>query len=111
MPRCSARARTFRSRGWNDHAGIRNGNADARDNLFKQRVGKTVVEYIRVDVVGALDARHAYGVRTDAVHRLEMLSVHQQTGKFVSVLFQAEQHAQTNVIDTASIARSIASVW
>ena len=39
--------------GGDDHAGVRHGNADARDNLCEQLVAQAVVEYVRIDIVRA----------------------------------------------------------
>ena len=87
--------------GGDDHAGVRHGNADARDNLCEQLVTQAVVEYIRVNIVRALDTRHADSMRANAVYSLQMLGVHEQTGELVLVHLQTEQNTQTNVVDTA----------
>ena len=84
-----------------DHAGIRHRDADARDDLFKQLVAQAVVKHVRVDIVRPLDARHADRVRADAVHGFQMLGVHQQAGKLILVALEAEQHAETHIVDAA----------
>ena len=87
--------------GGDDHAGIGHGDADAGDDLLEDVVGQAVVKDVGVDVVRVLDARHGDGVRAHAVHRLQVLGVHEQAGKLVLILLQAEEDAQAHVVDAA----------
>ena len=95
------RAHRLALAGRDDHAGVGHGDADAGDDLEKGLVVDAVVKGRGVDVVGALDARHADRVRADAVRRLQMLGVHQEPRKLVFVQFEPEQHAQPHVVDAA----------
>ena len=76
--------------GGDDHAGIRNGNADAGRDFLKNIVSQTIVKSIRVNIVGMLYAGNTDGVGTDAVNRLQMLRMHHQSGKLVLVTLQTE---------------------
>ena len=87
--------------GGDDDAGIRHRQADAGGDLFKDLVGDAVVKLVRIDVRRALEPRHADGVRAHAVHGLQVLRVHDEPGELVLVQLQAEQHAQTHVVDAA----------
>ena len=78
--------------------------------LAKNVIVDSVVELIRVDVVGMLQTRNADRVRSDAECRFQMFRVHQKSGKFVAVFVQSEQNAKSYVSIPPSIARSIASV-
>ena len=84
-----------------DHAGIGHRDADNRNQLGKGVVVDAVVKVLGVNVVGRLNARHADGVRSHAVNRLQMLGMHEQTGKLVAVELQAKEHAQADVINAA----------
>ncbi len=84
-----------------DHPGIGNGDADKRDYLLEHLVGDAVVEHVGVDVHRGLHARDADGVRPHAMHRLQMLGMHDKPRELVAVSLQAEEHAQTHVVDAA----------
>ena len=60
-----------------NHARVGNGDADDRHELREGVVAHCVGERAGVDVVRRTDARHADGVRPDAVHGLQVLGVHQ----------------------------------
>ena len=76
--------------GGDDHAGIRNGNADAGRDFFKNIVSQAIVKSIRVNIVGMLYAGNTDGVGTDAVNRFQMLGMHHQSGKLILVTLQTE---------------------
>ena len=63
--------------GGNDHAGVRHGDADAGNDLGENVIVDSVVELIRVDVVGMFQTRNADRVRSDAECRFQMFRVHQ----------------------------------
>ena len=96
-----ARAHLLALPGGNDHARVGHGQADAGRDFGEGLVVDAVVERVRVDVVGALHARYADGVRADAVHGLQVLRVHDQPRELILVQFQPEQHAQAHVVDAA----------
>ena len=60
-----------------------------------------IVKNAWVNIIGTTDSRHGNGVRANAVHGLQMLGMHQKTGKLVTISLQAKQHAQTHIINTA----------
>ena len=85
----------------NNHTCIRNSNADNRNNLAEGSIINTVVKNARVDIIGAFDTRYADGMRTYAMHCLQMLCMHQKTGQLVAITLQTEQYAQAYIINAA----------
>ena len=75
--------------------------ADAGNDLGENVIVDSVVELIRVDVVGMFQTRNADRVRSDAERRFQMFRVHQKSGKFVAVFVQSEQNAKSYVVDPA----------
>ena len=91
----------FRLTGGDDDAGVGHRKANTGRDLGKGFVVNAVIKGRRIDIVGALDPGNADGVRANAMHRLQMLRVHDQTGKLVLVHLQAEQNAQAHVVNAA----------
>ena len=85
----------------NNHACIRNSNADNRNNLAEGCIINTVVKNARVNIVGAFDTRYADSMRTYAMHCLKMLGMHQKAGQLVAVTLQTKQYAQADIINAA----------
>ena len=61
----------------------------------------TVIKNLGVNIICALNARYTDSMRTDAVNRLQMLSMHQQGSELIFVELQAKQNAQADIIDAA----------
>ena len=64
-------------------------------------IADTIVKNRRVDIVRPLDSRYTDGVRSNAVNRLQMFCVHEDSRKFIAVQFQSEKHTKTHIINTA----------
>ena len=87
--------------GGDDHAGVGNRQADAGGDVGEGLVVDAVVELVGVNVRGPLQAGDADGVGADTVDGLQMLGVHDEARELVLVQLQAEEDAQTHVVDTA----------
>ena len=94
-------ARALRFAGRDNHARIRDGDADHGDDLAEYFVRNGIREVLGVDVVGRADAGYADGVGTDAEAGFEVLGVHEQSREVVPVGIQTEQYADTHVVDAA----------
>ena len=68
-----------------NHARVGNRYANQGAYFGEGSVVDAVVKYIGVDIVGVLDARHADGMRPNAVHGLQMLGMHQKRGKLIFI--------------------------
>ena len=67
------------------HAGVRYGNSDAGDDLFKKLIAQCRCQRRSGSISSAcLILRYADGVRTYSVYGFKMLCVHQQPCKFIS---------------------------
>ncbi len=93
------------SRG-DDHAGVRNGNADQSAEFGKDLIADSIVEGVWINVVSALDSRNADRVRADSVNGFKMFSVHQKTGKLILVQLQTKENTETDIID-ATLHRAV----
>ena len=62
--------------GGNDHSGIRNRKTNAGNDLLKDLIGNTVVELIRIDIIGTFQSRYGNGMRSDTVNGFQMLCMH-----------------------------------
>ena len=76
-----------------NHSGIRDGNADTCHNFFKCLIGNAVVKYVRVNIIRAAHPWNADRMRANAFIRLQMLRMHQYSGKIIAVIVQPEQNA------------------
>ena len=84
-----------------NHSRIRHRNTDTGHDFGKSIVVDAVVKHVRINIVRSADSRNRNSMRPYAVNRFQMLGVHQQTGKFVTITFQTEQNAQSNVVNSA----------
>ena len=95
---CGARRLRF-TRGDNQSR-IRNRNTQHRDNLLEDVIRNGIGEGLRINIVGGTDARNADGVRTDALRRLQVLRMHEESDEIVTVEVETEQHAASDVVDS-----------
>ena len=72
-----------------------------RQEFSKSFIVDSIVEGVRVYIVGMLDTRHADRMRTDPFIRFKMFRMHEKSAKFVFVQLQTEQHAESHIVDTA----------
>ena len=96
---CGARRLRF-TRGDNQSR-IRNRNTQHRDNLLEDVIRNGIGEGLRINIVGGTDARNADGVRTDALRRLQVLRMHEESDEIVTVEVETEQHAASDIVDSA----------
>ena len=79
--------------GRNDHAGVRYGDPDTGNDLGKGIIVNAVGKCTGVNVVCIAEPGHADGVRAYAKRSLQMLSVHEKSGKFIAVFVQTKENA------------------
>ena len=79
--------------GGDDHARIRDSDADAGDDLGKCIVIDTVVKVLGIDVIRVFQPWYTDRVGTDAESCLKVLCVHQESCKFIAVFVQSEEYA------------------
>ena len=87
--------------GRNNHAGVRNGDAEYRNDFHKNVVWNGVGKVDRVDVVCRTNSRDADRVRTDAESGFQMFRVHEHADEIVAIQVQAKQNPAADVVDAA----------
>ena len=91
----------FRLSCGNNHAGIRHGDTNAGNNLRKDFIINSVIKLSRIDVIRLLQSRHGNGMRSHTVHCLQVLRVHEKSCKFIAIFVEAEEHADSHIVDSA----------
>ena len=91
----------FRLSCGNNHAGIRHGDTNAGNNLRKDFIINSVIKLSRINIIRLLQSRYGNGMRSYPVHRLQVLRVHEKSGKFITIFVEAEEHADSHIVDTA----------
>ena len=87
--------------GRNNHTGIRHCQSNAGNNFFKLIIFKRIIKLIRINIISTLQTGNADGVRTHAMHRLQMLRMHNQSRKLILVSFQSKQYAKPYIVNSA----------
>ena len=87
--------------GGNNHAGIGHCDPDQSTQLCKNLVADAVIKSVGINVIRMLDPRHANRMGAHPMYRLQMLRMHQQSGKLIPIQLQTKQDAQSHIINTA----------
>ena len=87
--------------GGNDHARVRNGDADDGHNLAEDVVRNGIRKTLQRDVFRRTDARHTDGVRAYTEGRFQVFGMHEQAHEIILIRVQAEQNTQAHIVDAA----------
>ena len=68
---------------------------------MEHRVGHTIGEICRVNIVRRTQARHTDSMRPHAETCLQVLGMHQQPNEVIAVCLQPEQHPDAHVVNAA----------
>src|SRR5699024_7428263 len=79
--------------GRNNHAGVRYGDTDTGYDLGKGIIVNAVGKCTGVNVICIAEPGHADGVRAYAKRSLQMLGVHEKSGKLIAVFVQTKENA------------------
>ena len=83
-----------------NHSCIRNCNPKTSHDFRKCIVADSIIENVRIYIVGFSDTRHTDCMRAYAAKRFHMLRVHNDSGKVIAVIIQPEQHANPHIVNS-----------